>query len=1036
MERCQHSNRASKLQPLLASSLLSLSILLVLAVSPGNAQSGASLTGHVTDQAGSVVVGANVRSIHTPTNVECVTRTNLEGDYQCLALPVGDYRIEVRAAGFQSQIVENLTLEVGRSVILDFKLRVGEITEVVIVDPAIPVVEHTTTSVGQLINSRTIQNIPLNGRHFIDLGLLVPGSLTPPQNAPLSAPVRGHGSFGIHTAGNREDGVNFQVNGITLNDLTLNVTTFLPPLSSIQEFRIDNSTISAEYGRNSGAIVNIATRSGTNDFHGELFEYFRNDAFDARNFFDFTSRKAHPFKRSQFGGSVGGPVFLPRFGETDDAFSYRGRDRTFFYFSYEGLRQRQAVSLNTVALSDFQRAAVTDPIIRRLLDLLPRANFVDSSGISRFVGSEAVQVTADQWSLDISQHFNEKDRLHVYYGEQRDKRNEPNLRGDTVPGFGEIRQNLKQLLTLNETHVFNSNVVNVARFGFSRVNVAQSAVNALNPADFQILNGLDEPSALPQINVAGAFSLGGPRGISGRDDYTIVLSDTLIWSRGTHSLKFGSEYRHFVNDRYMTDVGTFNFANVPAFMQGNANAFSISLGNPPLYISQDAVDIFVTDNFKYRSNLTLDLGIRYSLNLAPTERSDRLVLFDPERVALVQVGVHVDKVYETNANNFQPRVGLAWDPFKDGKTSLRAGYAISTAEPMVNAVNGLGNNPPLATPLAVTGMTGAVRLDNALTVAGPAGLAPLSVDHDYANSYVQSWNLNLQRELIRDFVVMVGYFGSKGTHLRLVRNINQPVNGGRPFPRLSPASPILPGAALGNIVQIEGSGNSSYNALWLSAKGRALPGLHLTASYTLSKSIDYNSFGFPAAGITVQDSYNLRGDRGLSDFDARNRFAMSAIYDVPFKLNRFVRGWQLAAIFQTQTGSPFNVVSGNSAVNGVANTLRPDVNGSVQISGSVERWFDTAAFTSFPRFGNFGRNVLIGPGFNNLDFSLLRKIKLTENIHVQFRAEAFNLFNVANFGLPGRTVGTASFGRISNTRFPTGDSGSSRQLQFATKLMF
>ena len=869
MERCQHFKRASKLLPLLASYLLSLSILLVLAVGPGTAQSSAGLTGYVTDQAGSVVVGANVRSIHTTTNVECLTRTGLEGNYQCLALPVGNYRIEVRAAGFQSQVVENLTLEVGPSVVLNFKLRVGEIAEVVIVDPAIRVVEHTTASVGQLINSTTIQNIPLNGRHFIDLGLLVPGSLTPPQGAPLSAPVRGHGSFGMHTAGNREDAVNFQVNGITLNDLVNNVTTFLPPLNSIQEFRIDNSTISAEYGRNSGAIVNIATRSGTNDFHGELFEYFRNDAFDARNFFDFTSRKAHPFKRSQFGGSVGGPVFLPRFGETDDPFLYRGRDRTFFYFSYERLRQRQAISLNTVVLSDAQRAMVTDPIIRRLLDLVPRTNFIDSSGISRFVGSETVDVKADQWSLDISQHFNDKDRLHVFYGEQRDIRNEPNLARNTVPDFGEIRQNLKQLLTLNETHVFNSNVVNVARFGLSRLDVAQTAVNPLNPADFQILNGINEPSALPLISVAGAFTFGGPRGITGRDDYTIVLSDTLMWSRGAHSWKFGSEYRHFVNDRYMIDLGTFNFASVSAFMQGNANSFSTTLGNPPIYISQKAFDIFVMDNFKYRSNLTFDLGIRYSLNLTPTEKSDRLVVFDPERVALLQVGVHIDKAYETNANNFQPRVGLAWDPFKDGKTSLHAGYAISTAEPMANVVNALGNNPPFATPLT---FNGAVRFDNALTVAGTAGLAPLTVDHDYANSYLQSWNLNLQRELFREFGVMVGYFGSKGTHLRLARNINQPINGVRPFPMLSSASPILPGTALGSITQIEGSGNSSYNALWASARGRAFPGLHLTASYTLSKSIDSNSFSFPAAAVTVQDSYNLRGDRGPSDFDVAPSF--------------------------------------------------------------------------------------------------------------------------------------------------------------------
>jgi hypothetical protein len=281
---------------------------------------------------------------------------------------------------------------------------------------------------------------------------------------------------------------------------------------------------------------------------------------------------------------------------------------------------------------------------------------------------------------------------------------------------------------------------------------------------------------------------------------------------------------------------------------------------------------------------------------------------------------------------------------------------------------------------------------------------------------------------------MVGYFGSKGTHLILRRNINQPVNSVRPYPALSLSSPILPGSPLGNITQVEGTGNSSYNALWVTANQLLRRGLQFNASYTWSKSIDYNSFS--SQGVVVQNSYDLNGDRGLSDYDARHRFVVSAIYELPFRGNRFADGWQLAAIVQAQSGNPFNIVTTNSAVNAVAGTLRPDATGPINVIGSVERWFDTSVFTPVSRFGNLGRNVVIGPEFNNTDFSVSKQTKLTESIRAQFRAEFFDAFNHANFGQPDSVVGTPAFGRITSTRFPTGESGSSRQIQFALKLVF
>jgi hypothetical protein len=319
---------------------------------------------------------------------------------------------------------------------------------------------------------------------------------------------------------------------------------------------------------------------------------------------------------------------------------------------------------------------------------------------------------------------------------------------------------------------------------------------------------------------------------------------------------------------------------------------------------------------------------------------------------------------------------------------------------------------------------------------GAANLAPGSVDPDFNNAYVQSWNLNIQREVGKDLGVTIGYFGNKGTHLRISRNINQPINGGaRPFPSLSSSDPFRPNAILNNVVQIEGTGNSSYNALWLTATKRLSRGFQFNTSYTFSKSIDYNSLN--SQGVIVQDSYNLRASRGLSDFDARHRFVFSGIYEVPFHGNQLVDGWQLGAIVQSQTGNPVNIVVNNATFTGTNNTVRPNVTGPIEILGGVSRWFDTAPFiVPVGRFGSLGRNVVIGPGFNNTDFSVIKRTKLTETQLIEFRWEVFDLFNHANFGQPGRVVGSTNFGQITNTRFATGDSGSSRQMQFALKYKF
>jgi carboxypeptidase family protein len=997
------------------------------------AQSTATIQGSVTDQSGAIVSGAKVTLRNQATGFERIVQTDSDGNYQAAALPPGVYSVEAQAQGFGALSVKDLTLEVSRIVVQNFQLKVGNVDSVLTVTADTQNVETSTITVGQVINQKTVQEIPLNGRHFVDLGLLIPGSVTPPQNGFLTAPLRGQGSFAFNTAGNREDTVNFMINGINLNDMVQNQITFQPSINTVQEFKVDNSTYSAEYGRNSGAIVNIATRSGTNEFHGEAFEFLRNDALDARNFFD--ARKP-PFKRNQFGGNLGGPIF---------------KDRTFFFFSYEGLRQRQGLTLNGNTLTDAQRASVTNPTVLKLLDFIPKATRVDvvnGVAIGRFQGSDTAPVDLDQWTGDVSHNLGANDRLHGYYAIQRDKRGEPILQGNTLPGFGDTRESRRQIFTLNETHTFTPSLVNEARFGFNRIRITFTPNTQLNPADFNINEGVTAPIGLPQISITGFnFNIGGPAGFpQGRSDTTAVLSDTLSYLRGAHSFRFGGEFRRFYNNNFTLDPGTFTFADttvgntvitrgVDNFINGNANSFSVTLGDRSSAIGTGALGFFAQDSFKALPNLTFELGLRYDWNMTPSERFDRFVVFDPQTVSLAQVGAGRDLIHEQNAKNFQPRLGFAWDPFKDGKTSVRAAYAILVDQPVTNLVTPTSSNPPLATPL---NFTGPIRFDNAIIVAGNAGLAPASVDSDFDNSYVQSWNLNIQREITPSLGVTAGYFGSKGTHLRISRNINQPLNGVRPFARLSTGSPISPNAQVLNITEISNVGNSNYNALWITANKRLSLGLQFNASYTYSKSIDYNSLN--SQGVVVQNSYDIRNDRGLSDFDARHRFVINALYELPLKGSRLVDGWQLGTIVQLQSGNPVNLVTNNNTFTGVNNTLRPDLVGPIVILEDPNRWFDTSAFVAptvpTTHFGSLGRNVVIGPGFQNVDFSVLKNTNISESLRVQFRTEIFDLFNHANFGQPGRVVGSQTFGQITNTRFATGDSGSSRQLQFALKLIF
>ena len=996
------------------------------------AQSTAILKGTVTDPSDAVVAKAKVTVRNEGTGVQLETQTNEAGEYLVAGLPVGSYRLEASAPGFQTMVVTELRLGVSGTVIENVKLEVGATTQEVTISEQPPVLEASTMTVGQTIMQRTVQEIPLNGRHFVDLTLLSPGTVTPPQNGFLTAPLRGQGSFGVNTAGLREDMVNYMINGINLSDQLQNQITFQPSINTVQEFKVDNSTFSAEYGRNAGAIINIATRSGTNDFHGEVFEFLRNDALDATNFFTFAPATKPPFKRNNFGVDVGGPVL---------------KDKAFFFASYEGLRQRQGISLTTGVPTDAQRAAVTDPVIQKLLPLIQHANGVDASGNPAFNGAVAAPVQIDQGTGDLQFNLGGSDRLHGYLALQEDTRQEPTLAGHTLPGWGDTRHARRQIVTLNEVHIFGPNLTNEARAGYNRIHILFTPNQLLNPADFGIANGINAPIGLPQIivgvnGVAGSLNIGGETNLpQGRGDTTAAFNDTLHWLRGRHAFAFGGEVRRFYNNNILQNDGSYTFGTLTNFLNDQANRFNVTIGSANDKIVQGAWGLFVQDSFKWKPTFTFELGIRYDYNASPTEARDRFVVFVPATDSLVQVGTNgINQVYRTNNKNVQPRLGFAWDPFKNGTTVVRAAYAILTDQPVTNAVNGLSGNPPFALPVTTSSNTNAITFLNTGSAAA-ASVAPATINPDFQNAYVQSWNLNIQHEISPSLGVMVGYFGSKGTHLRILRNINQKGPASQPFAALSASSPIRPGTMLGsNLNDVDSGSNSNYNALWLTVTKHLSHNFQLDTSYTYSKSLDDNSL--TSVNTTgLQDSFNVRGDYGPSDFDARHRVVLSGLYDVPFKGHRASEGWELGLIFQAQSGNPLNIISSNTLFTG-NQTVRPDVAGPVVTTGKPGQWFANPAVFAFPgtgttvtHFGNLSRNAVIGPNFINADFSVIKTTKITESTSLQFRTEAFDILNHANFGNPGRVLGT-SLGVISNTRVPTGDFGSSRQIQFALKFLF
>jgi Carboxypeptidase regulatory-like domain len=1056
-------------------SMLTASIFVVSA----HSQSTATLSGTVTDPTGAVLPNADVKVLSLATGAGREIKTDSAGLYVVPSLQPGDYQVQVTDSGFSAYIVQRVTLDVAKSVTLNMKLSVATAGETVQVESEASQIESQSITVGQVIDRNTVQELPLNGRHFLDLTVLTPGGVIAPTAGSLTSPSRGLGANSFITAGNREDSVNFQINGINLNDISQNQITFQPSISTTSEFKINNSTFSAEYGRSDGSIVTVSTRSGSNKFHGEAFDYFRNEWMDARNYFNRnfnpatgllsvanTGNKA-PLKRNNFGGSIGGPVW---------------KDHTFFYFSYEGLRQHQGILQNSPVFSQAQQTAfasnaAAEPIAAAFAALVPLPN----SG-SNYVSFTSGPVQIDQYTGDVYDQIGTANSIHAFYAFQKDVRTEPALQGDTLPGWGDHRAAHRQIGTLQYVHIFTPSITNEARLGFNRIAIAFNPANTISPASLGIVDGLTGNIGIPQTTITDVgFTIGGPSGFpQGRDTTTGVLSDTVTMVAGKHQIKWGGEFRRYLLYSFAANIGSMSLssANLAADV---TPVFAVQPNTIDYRIYADAAGGFVQDNYKALPNLTLEGGLRFEWNGTPLEGENRISIFNPTNITLTQAGTNgipANGAYKQNYN-LEPRLGFAWDVFSNQKTVARAAYGYLVDQPVAGTVSILTSNPPFTTALSYSNSASPISLGNLFASAKAAsGFALGWVNPNFKNAYIESFNFNVQQALPWGMVGSIGYYGSVGRHLLIYSNPNQasgPPGSARPFNTLSASSPIDPGVSIAsNISERNSIGNSSYNAMWVTLGKNMRKGLQFNMNYEYTKSMDINSLG-SQGGTVLPDSTNPGLNYGLSDFDVRHHFAGTAIYAFPFKSTPLVSGFRLEAIFQYQTGNPVNIVASSDGFNGVSGVIRPNLLGKItrakqqlpgvgnvtyfpstglgyggsvcditnytsactfEIVGTQASATATTAPATYTGLGTAQRNAGTGPGYADLDISGEKETKIFEGLSFTLRADAFDILNHPNFGQPSGNVQSSAFGQITSTRFATSDGGSSRQLQLSGKFTF
>jgi hypothetical protein len=1051
----------------------------------------ASVTGRVTDNSEAVLSDVKVTFTNNGTSIQYPGITNEIGLYSVTNLPAGNYAIVIEKQGFKTINQSNLTIHVQDTLQLNFQLTIGDTRETVTVQAQNMGVQLTSSSINAVVDSTTVRELPLNGRDWTQLATLQPGVVSDEsEQDPIISVQRGLRGYGaqLSISGNRPQSNNYRLDGISINDYSNSgpgsVTGGALGVDAIQEFSVETSNYFAEFGRTSGGVISAVSRSGTNELHGNVYEFLRNSALDARNYFDGPS--IPEFRRNQFGASVGGPVV---------------KDRAFFFADYEGLRQ----SLGFTQISDVPSVdarngiihnadgtttiLVVDPSVAKSLAIFPLPNgpllAPGNTGLFSLVSN---QITTENFvTARVDQKITDADSIFGTYQFDKAQINLPDAFNTVLYGSGTGRQ----FVTLQESHIFSPTLFNSARFGFSRYTAQDiEFLKALSPVATDPSLAAVPDHFAPALSVPGLTTYTGGIGTTSYERLyynSFQFYDDMSLSKGRHNLKLGFNVERIQDNNFEDAVGggAFLFGSLSGYLTNQPTYFYTSLPSPlePRYLRQTIWGGYIQDDFRFRPNLTINAGLRYEMATVLSETEGRLSSLPSVTALTPRLG---NPLYSNpTLRNFEPRIGIVWDPFGDGKTSVRSGFGIFDVLPL---------HYEFELPELITYPWDALET----TAAPPPGSFPggaypslelgdvtmTYVDPHPKRNYVMQWNFSLQRQLTSSVTTTVSYVGSRGNHDSFTED-----NANWVYPEArTPEGYIwpIPGTGIpinpnhGRIDALTWPSNNSYNALEVQVEKRMSHGLQVQGNYTWGKSIDEGSTAIAgdqfANSILNLFPFDPKLRRAVSDYNIAQNGTANFTWILPN--SRFsgvegwaLGGWQLGSIFQARTGTPFTPqIAGDPLGQGTGDGI--DFPDRIRSSGcstavnprNVASYLKLNCFTlpvatstiaslcvPFPGaansgtcqnlLGNGGRNSVVGPGLVDLDFSLFKNNRVAiaaKELNIQYRAEFFNVLNRANFAPPvdnqslfDQTGGpVAGAGRLDST------STTSRQIQFAIKVIW
>ena len=1033
----------------------------------------ATILGVVHDSSGAVVPEAALTARNLDTGAIRTTTSGRDGSFRLSALPVGNYELKVEHSGFRAEVRSGLLLTIAQEAVVHFTLEVGPIEQTISVMAEPPLVNTTTGSLGGLVDEQRVSLLPLNGRNYIDLTLLQTG-VQEHKNILYVAGMAGT-SFSSNGAPLRSN--NLLLDGASMVNLygvtSASVSGATLGVEGIREYRVVTNSFSAEYGMTMGSQMAMVSKGGTNTFHGSLFEYLRNSALAARNFFDYktvaSSRRLPAFARNNFGASVGGPIQI---------------DKTFFHGVYEGVRERLGVTkvLRVISPADKADPQIA-PVIKPLLSLFPDPNLPNNE----FTFPFSQPTREDYGQMRVDHTFSVHDMMFGRYTNHDANQ----VKVYSYPQFLENAASRSQYTTVSENHVFSPRLLNIFRFSYSRTKIKLDSLSGLIGPQFSFVPGLE----IGTLNIGGVSGLGGDLATPVHHKQNIFTwSDDAFYARGRHSLKFGTlinRYQQYIMANTFAR-GTVSFANLASFLQARPTSYSAATPDSitDRTYHYTTMGFYLQEDLRVRSNLMLNLGLRYEFLTQPQEvRGHGAALRDVQHADKTTLG---PPFLNPSLRNLSPRFGFAWDLRGNGQTAVRGGFGLlyDIGNLGTALMAGTAATPPFSSRSTMTSTP-----TNPISFTIPfffpkevEGKSLRLVDYLIQQPHMLQYNLTVEHQLPFNMALTLAYGGSRGINLITTTEGNptvpQGVSDGRRCVPASTPPPVRPDERkcwIGtdprtnpNWADIElktANANSWYNSFQFGLVKRLSKGLQLQSSYTWSKTMDETQAQQnpenTSSSSFASDPTHRTTDRGLASFDVAHNWRLSTIYRLPAlassagALGKVLDGWWLSSILSVQSGYPFSpVIQANRSRAGVnggrAGVDRPDLlpgrsNDNI-ILGGPDRYFDPNAFSLQPAgfLGTAGRNILRGPGFATLDFSLAKDTALRmlgESGKVEFRAEFFNIFNRANLvtpgiGLGGNNAGVVFAGR-SDTETPlatagriTRTAGTSRQIQLALKILF